>query len=234
MVVDYKKILQMSVVGVSQRGISDVTSFSRNTVAAVLGAAKAQGVVYDDVAQMEPAAVRELLIPKPGRESGRTPPDWAEVHAEMVRPNVTLQLLWNEYAVRTRQAGLVPYSYTQFRAAHQDRIDDLLLADPTRQVAQPDRGESNGGSDHRPHHHKRSQDNPDPHRFPAQALQTHRLGCTRTGSHPLTGVAHHPQHTGSHKPRPLAQSPPDHWLTFSEVSTLMNPSSSNGWRRHQN
>ncbi|MCL2804068.1 MAG: IS21 family transposase [Micrococcales bacterium] len=114
MVVDYKRILQMSAAGVSQRGISDVTSFSRNTVAAVLGAAKARGVVYDDVARMEPAAVREMLLPKQTRESGRTPPDFAEVHKELARPNVTLQLLWNEYAVRTRLADGVPYSYTQF------------------------------------------------------------------------------------------------------------------------
>jgi len=61
MVVDYKKILQLDAAGVTGRGIADVLSCSRNTVASVLRTAEVRGVVYDDIAGMEPAAVRELF-----------------------------------------------------------------------------------------------------------------------------------------------------------------------------
>ena len=36
------------------------------------------------------------------------PPDWTHIHAELRRPHVTLQLLWQEY----RQAQPQSYSYT--------------------------------------------------------------------------------------------------------------------------
>ena len=38
------------------------------------------------------------------------PPDWTHIHAELRRPHVTLQLLWQEY----RQAQPQSYSYTRF------------------------------------------------------------------------------------------------------------------------
>ncbi|MFZ0159596.1 MAG: IS21 family transposase [Kineosporiaceae bacterium] len=114
MSVDYKKILQLEAAGVSQRGIADVLSCSRNTVAMVVSTAKTRGVVYADVAGMEVAQVKELLSAQTERVSDRVAPDLAEVHREMARPNVTLQLLWSEYAVRVREQGQIPYSYQRF------------------------------------------------------------------------------------------------------------------------
>lgn len=114
MAVDYKKILQLDAAGVSGRGIADVLSCSRNTVAVVVSAATARGIVYDDVAGMEPAQVRAMLLGEAERVSDRVAPDLAEVHREMARPNVTLQLLWGEYAVRVRDEDGIPYSYQRF------------------------------------------------------------------------------------------------------------------------
>jgi transposase len=113
-VVDYKKILQLDAAGVSQRGIADVLSCSRNTVSAVLSTATTKGVAYDAVAGLEPAKVRAMLLPDQTRESDRSAPDLVEVHRELARPNVTLQLLWSEYAVRVREGGQIPYSYQRF------------------------------------------------------------------------------------------------------------------------
>jgi transposase len=112
--VDYKKILQLEAAGVSQRGIADVLSCSRNTIAVVLSTARSRGVVYDDIAGMEPAGVRTLLAGETERVSDRVAPDLVEVHRELARPNVTLQLLWGEYAVRVRDGGGIPYSYQRF------------------------------------------------------------------------------------------------------------------------
>jgi transposase len=112
--VDYKKILQLEAAGVSQRGIADVLSCSRNTVAAVVSTARSRGVVYGDIAGMASAQVRALLVAATERVSGRVAPDLADVHRELARPNVTLQLLWGEYAVRVRDDGGIPYSYQRF------------------------------------------------------------------------------------------------------------------------
>jgi len=113
-VVDYKKILQLSAVGVSQRGIADALGCSRNTVASVLGAAKAKNLVYDQVAGLDPVQVRDLLLPESQRVSDRTAPDFEHVHRELARANVTLQLVWGEYAVKVRDSGGVPYAYSMF------------------------------------------------------------------------------------------------------------------------
>lgn len=107
-------ILQLDAAGVYQRGIADVLSCSRNTVSAVLSTATTKGVVYDAVAGLEPAQVRAMLLGEQVRESGRTAADFDQVHQELARPGVTLQLLWSEYAVRVRDGGGVPYSYQRF------------------------------------------------------------------------------------------------------------------------
>ena len=68
--VDYKRILQLSGDGVSQRGIAEVLGFSRHTVAAafvaaVFVAAAGQGVVFADVEGLDTKAVRARLFGEP-------------------------------------------------------------------------------------------------------------------------------------------------------------------------
>ena len=62
---------------------------------------------------------------------GRTTPDWSRVHAELRRPNVTLQLLWQEY----QQSEPHAYSYSRFCELYQAWAKTL---EPTlRQVHVP-------------------------------------------------------------------------------------------------
>ncbi len=113
--VDYKQVLRLRGEGVSQRGIADVLGCSRNTVAAVVTAAVAAGIGYEQVADRSPGEVRALLLgPVGGPSSDRTTPDFALVHRELGRPSVTLLLLWNEYVARCRAEGGVPYQYSFF------------------------------------------------------------------------------------------------------------------------
>ena len=113
--VDYKKILLLRADGVSQRGIADVLGCSRNTVAAVVAAADAKNMVWEEVADLDSSEVRRLLLPEPaGREPGRVAPDFQHVQSELTRPGVTLLLLWTEYASKVRAAGGVPYQYSFF------------------------------------------------------------------------------------------------------------------------
>lgn len=113
--VDYKQILRLRAEGVSQRGIADVLSCSRNTVAAVFAAASAAGIGFDEVVDLASDEVRHLLVPEaPKTVSDRIAPDFEHVHREMARPSVTLLLLWNEYVARCRADGGVPYRYSFF------------------------------------------------------------------------------------------------------------------------
>lgn len=117
--VDYKRVLQLAAAGVSQRGIADALSCSRNTVATVLAAAKTAGIAYDAVADLDPAEVRaRLLPPREPKESTFTEPDFSHVHGELARPGVTLHLVWSEYAAKARGEGGVPFGYSAFAARY--------------------------------------------------------------------------------------------------------------------
>lgn len=113
--VDYKQILRLRAEGVSQRGIAEALSCSRNTVAAVFAAATTAGIGFGEVADLAAEEVRNLLLPEPVKpESDRAMPDFEHVHRELGRPSVTLLLLWNEYVAKCRQSGQVPYQYSFF------------------------------------------------------------------------------------------------------------------------
>ena len=59
--------------------------------------------------------IQELLFP--GKYALACPymqPDFPEIHKELAKKGVTLTLLWEEYCVKVRAAGGIPYMYTQF------------------------------------------------------------------------------------------------------------------------
>lgn len=115
MVVDYKRVLQLHSLGVSNRGIAEAMGCSRNTVERVLRAAAEKGATAQAVVGLDSSAVRELLLGEPTvRVSVQTAVDMEWVHRELARPGVTLQLLWGEYAQKVRAGGGVPYRYSSF------------------------------------------------------------------------------------------------------------------------
>jgi transposase len=114
-VIDYKRILQLRAEDVSQRAIAEALRCSRNTVASVLMAATEQGLGFLEVAPLDNSEIRHLLFPElEESRSNRVQPDYTYIHNELARPNVTLLILWNEYANRCRQADETPYQYSFF------------------------------------------------------------------------------------------------------------------------
>ena len=59
---------------------------------------------------MDERALKEKLYDKPASTKKRTLPDWSEVHRELKRKGVTLNLLWQEY----KEAHPDGYQYTWF------------------------------------------------------------------------------------------------------------------------
>src|SRR5271165_2016624 len=107
-----KEVLRLAhELGYSNRQIQESVRMGRTSVGEYLARAREAGVRYADVAGMGEAEVEALLFKRPEPAVLRPIPDWAEVAAELRKPGVTLQLVWQEY--RDRHAD--GYSYSQFR-----------------------------------------------------------------------------------------------------------------------
>lgn len=113
--IDYSEILRLHSLGRSQRSIALEVQSSRDTVAATLTAARAAGISWPLADDITNADLQEILFP--GRYVSASPyavPDYEWIHRELARTGVTLSLLWSEYCVQVRDAGGIPYMYTQF------------------------------------------------------------------------------------------------------------------------
>ena len=98
--------------GLSNRRIAQSCSIGRTTVAEYLSRAAAAGLSWPLPAEMDEAMLERLLFPPPTlvAPSDRLLPDWSQVHTELRRKGVTLQLLWEEYKARAPQG----YQYSRF------------------------------------------------------------------------------------------------------------------------
>jgi transposase len=82
-----------------QRGIAKSLGLSQAAVSGYLSRARAAGVSWPLPADLDDEQLEALLFPAPPAIAAdqRPMPDWAWVHRELRRPNVTLALLWEEY-----------------------------------------------------------------------------------------------------------------------------------------
>ena len=82
-----------------QRAIAKSLRLSQGAVSGYLSRARAAGIVWPLPEDLDDAQLETLLFPSPPAIAAdqRPMPDWAWVHRELRRPNVTLALLWEEY-----------------------------------------------------------------------------------------------------------------------------------------
>jgi transposase len=82
-----------------QRAIAESLGLSQSAISTYLSRARAAGVFWPVPEELDDAQLEALLFPPPpGTPADQRPtPDWAWVHRELRRPNVTLALLWEEY-----------------------------------------------------------------------------------------------------------------------------------------
>lgn len=100
-----KLVLQLRAEGLSGRAIAASQSMSRNSITAVLEAADAAGVGWEDIADRPDGEVYALLFPGRGEhQSVFAQPDWDRVHTELARVGVTLKLLHSECAANSEPA----------------------------------------------------------------------------------------------------------------------------------
>jgi transposase len=130
--INYRKILEMGLEGISQRTISSSTGHSRNTVADVVKRAKDKG--FNELEEpMNNHWLETYLFPeKQAIEKGYSPVDFEWVHKELQKKNVTLTLLHHEYASSARLAGKVPYAYRTFAEKYGNFAKKHKLTMPIR------------------------------------------------------------------------------------------------------
>jgi transposase len=87
----------------SQRRISQSLGLSQGSVSDYLCRARRAGLSWPLPDALDDARLEALLFPPPpGLPSDHRPiPDWATIHRDLRRPNVTLALLWEEYRAAT-------------------------------------------------------------------------------------------------------------------------------------
>jgi transposase len=85
--------------GLSQRAIGISLRLSTGVVNACLSRARLAGLSWPLPEALDDSRLEALLYPPPPAVAPdkRPVPDWAEVHRELRRPNMTLALLWEEY-----------------------------------------------------------------------------------------------------------------------------------------
>ena len=116
--------------GLSERQISKICVLGKGTVRRFLKRAEAAGLSWPLPPSLEDAALEKQLFPPPPPPSAgqRPQPDYATIHKELKGPNVTLQLLWEEY----RQEHSDGYSYSRFSELYAEwakRLDLVLRQD---------------------------------------------------------------------------------------------------------
>jgi transposase len=98
--------------GLSMRSIARSLGVGYGSVQEVLQRATAAGLQWPLPAELDDAALEQLLSPgNQGRPRRRAEPDWTVVDTELRRKGVTRELLWLEYKQAHPDDGL---QYTQF------------------------------------------------------------------------------------------------------------------------
>jgi transposase len=111
--------------GLSLRDVAASLQMPFTTVGDHVRRAKAAGLSWPLPDGVDDDALEALLFAIPAPVSVRPLPDWAKIHVELRRPQVTLMLLWLEY----KEAAPDGYAYSQFCLLYrrwQRRVDVVM------------------------------------------------------------------------------------------------------------
>jgi len=122
-----KEVLRLAwEVGLGAREIARSLSIAHPTVLRYLSRAREQGLSWPLPEGLSDAALEKRLSgpPSSAPASRRPSPDCSEIHQELKRKGVTLQLLWQEY----KEAHPSGYQYTQFCDYYRKFVKKLDLS----------------------------------------------------------------------------------------------------------
>jgi hypothetical protein len=104
-------VLRLSAAGMSKRKIAASLGVSATAAGDCLRRARRAGLTWPLPEGLSDEALElRLYPPAKAVKDGRPQPNWAEVHRELRRPGVTLQLLWEEHRAVHRDG----YGYSRY------------------------------------------------------------------------------------------------------------------------
>jgi transposase len=112
---NYREILRLKSLGLNHSQISSSLGISRQTTVTVLQRSAEQELTYQSSAELSDRELFKALYPPGAGQPSYKMPDYEQVHREMAKSGVTLQLLWMEYCDQCRAANEIPYQLTQFK-----------------------------------------------------------------------------------------------------------------------
>src|SRR5262245_40493002 len=110
-----REVLRLKADGFSKRRIAASLGISATAAMECVQRAQCAGLTWPLPEEVSDDALEQRLYPPPAVNAEQRPlPSWAEIHRELKRPGVTLQLLWGEY----REEHPSGYAYSRFCDLH--------------------------------------------------------------------------------------------------------------------
>ena len=121
------EILRLLHRGYSQRSICKLIHTSDRKVRFVISKKEELGLSYDQIASMSDERITELFRKEREVKITQKRPDYAYVHEESKKSNVTLHLLWEEYCSEAIIEGVPYLQYAQFCNLYNDYVEKNKL-----------------------------------------------------------------------------------------------------------
>lgn len=118
--------------GISNRKIADILGISRNTVNSTIHKIEESGFSFKEIANMSEKEI-EANFKRATNHTGPNPkyemPNFKALAKELVRPNVTKSILWEEYRDACLLNSKRPYSQTQFNDYFREFLEQPVFSD---------------------------------------------------------------------------------------------------------
>lgn len=125
---NYKDVLRLANEGHSQRSIASILKMSRNTVSDILNAARASEVSYEASKSLSNEDIQKILYPDAVNDfTAYLIPDYQMIHEELLKPGVTLSLLWLEYQEKAKSLGKPFYHRSYFFDKYKEYVSKNKL-----------------------------------------------------------------------------------------------------------
>lgn len=111
--------------GMSNRAIARQVARSPNTIKTHRAVLTELGLNWEQINQLDDHQIRALLTSPRGKEIGKRDPDMLYTHSQMLEPDVTGQLVWEEYAMVEPSTA---YGYSTFMEKYRTYKKSLGLA----------------------------------------------------------------------------------------------------------
>ncbi|MEW8288100.1 MAG: IS21 family transposase [Candidatus Thiodiazotropha endolucinida] len=109
----------------SNNWIANYLDISPHTVKKYRWSINKEGITWEQIREMDDNQIRALLNNRTSSKPTKRVPDWNYIHAEMQKPDVTGQLLWEEYCLDEPENA---YGYSSFMDRYRAFVSKLDLS----------------------------------------------------------------------------------------------------------